>query len=281
MLTTALRYIAEHPRRAWNALTNDPISIWDTLQDRLVQNREYKRPPYMPDADPRWEEKLAARIPSEPWGIADEFAELWPRVISSVEAQGVPTGPMSFNGYNDGDTAFVRAIWRLARGLRPAHVVETGVAHGFTSRLILEALERNRAGRLWSIDRVPFDPAMRAQVGIAVGQPQPFRWRLIEGTSKRRLPALLSSLGRVDLFIHDSLHTEQNVRFEMNCAWEVLRPGGAMVIDDIDSNWGFEEFLKTHDGYMPLICEAEPIKPDPRRFNGKGLFGIILKDDRA
>ncbi len=26
-----------------------------------------------------------------------------------------------------------------------------------------------------------------------------------------------------------------------------------------------------------MICEAEPLHPDLRRFNNKGLFGIILK----
>jgi hypothetical protein len=26
-----------------------------------------------------------------------------------------------------------------------------------------------------------------------------------------------------------------------------------------------------------MICEAEPMHPDLRRFNKKGLFGIILK----
>jgi hypothetical protein len=26
-----------------------------------------------------------------------------------------------------------------------------------------------------------------------------------------------------------------------------------------------------------MICEAEPLRPDLRRFNKKGLFGIILK----
>jgi hypothetical protein len=27
-----------------------------------------------------------------------------------------------------------------------------------------------------------------------------------------------------------------------------------------------------------LVCEAEPLHPDLRRFNKKGLFGIILKE---
>ena len=36
-------------------------------------------------------------------------------------------------------------------------VVETGVAHGVTSRFILEALERNGRGFLWSIDLPPLE----------------------------------------------------------------------------------------------------------------------------
>jgi hypothetical protein len=30
-----------------------------------------------------------------------------------------------------------------------------------------------------------------------------------------------------------------------------------------------------------MICEAEPLHPDLRRFNQKGLFGIILKEPTA
>jgi hypothetical protein len=30
-----------------------------------------------------------------------------------------------------------------------------------------------------------------------------------------------------------------------------------------------------------LICTAEPLRPDLRRFNKKGLFGIILKTPTA
>jgi len=55
-------------------------------------------------------------------------------------------GPESYFGWNDGDPELVRAIWCLIRHLNPAVVVETGVARGFTTRLILEALERNGWG---------------------------------------------------------------------------------------------------------------------------------------
>jgi hypothetical protein len=89
---------------------------------------------------------------------------------------------------------------------------------------------------------------------------------------------LLSRLGRIDLFVHDSRHSEHNVRFELDRAWPALRRGGALVVDDIDSNWGFRSFSETFSGHRSLVCQAEPLHPDLRRFDGKGLFGIIYKN---
>jgi len=68
------------------------------------------------------------------------------------------------------------------------------------------------------------------------------------------------------------------VRFELDQVWKKLRPGGAIVVDDVDSNWGFKSFTETFSGHRSIVCEAEPLRPDTRRFNQKGLFGIILKE---
>jgi hypothetical protein len=184
---------------------------------------------------------------------------------------------MSFKSWNDGDEGFVRALWCLTRHLKPDRIVETGVAHGMTSRFLLEALERNGKGKLFSIDLPPLERAWKKQVGVAVGDRFANRWTYIKGSSRRRLPALLSELGQIDLFVHDSLHSEHNVRFEMDLAWAALRPGGALVVDDVDANWGFQSFLEFLPDQEFMICEAEPLRPDLRRFNAKGLFGIILK----
>ena len=48
-------------------------------------------------------------------------------------------------------------------------------------------------------------------------------------------------------------------------------------VDDVDANWGFRSFTQSYSGHKSMICEAEPTHPDLRRFNKKGLFGIILK----
>jgi hypothetical protein len=194
-----------------------------------------------------------------------------------MEAKGIRVGPESFKNWNDGDAGLVRAIWCLTRHLQPRKVVETGVAHGMTTRFILEALERNGVGHLWSIDYPPLDDVWHDQIGVAVGGRYPARWTYVRGSSKRRLPGILSRLGQIDLFIHDSLHSEHNVRFEVDRAWAALRPGGAIVVDDIDANWGFQTFTQAKSDHPSMICEAEPLRPDHRRFNEKGLFGIVLK----
>jgi hypothetical protein len=139
-------------------------------------------------------------------------------------------------------------------------------------------MERNRGGELWSIDLPPIERIWRQQIGMAVGDRYSDRWSYIKGSSRRRLPVLLTRLGQIDLFIHDSLHSARNVRFELDRAWAVLRPGGAMVVDDVDANWGFQFFTQNFSGHRSMICEAEPLRPDLRRFNQKGLFGIILKE---
>ena len=116
------------------------------------------------------------------------------------------------------------------------------------------------------------------QIGIAVDRYRfQHRWSYIRGSSRRRLPGILSQLGKIDLFVHDSLHSERNVRFEMDRAWAALRPGGAIIVDDIDMNRGFRSFTRSFSGNHSIVCEAEPLHPDLRRFNKKGMFGIILK----
>ena len=99
------------------------------------------------------------------------------------------------------------AIYALIRLLRPATVVETGVADGATSAYILQALEDNGRGHLHSIDL----PSERLPPGAAPGwivdASLRHRWTLRIGASGQLLEPLLSELDSIDVFLHDSLHT--------------------------------------------------------------------------
>ena len=278
MLGIPLHYLLKHPLAGLKDLAEDPLQIWTTIRETYLANRELDRPQCPYEVDDQWESSLHSAL-GLPWPCKShsEFWSLWPNVMRELESKGIRPGPMSFLSWNDGDAAFIRTIWCLTRALRPSNVVETGVAHGVTSRFILEALERNGRGGLYSIDLPPLERAWRQQVGAAVGKRQSDRWTYIKGSSSRRLPRLLSQLGQIDLFIHDSLHSARNVFFEMRSAWEALSPGGALIIDDVDANWAFRSFTQAFPALQSWICEAEPLHPDMRRFNHKGLFGIVLK----
>jgi hypothetical protein len=143
---------------------------------------------------------------------------------------------------------------------------------------VLEALQRNGGGDLWSIDLQPLlQPELHPEAGVAVPDTLRTHWTLIQGSSRRRLPALLDATRPIDLFIHDSLHTTENVLFELRRAWPHVRGGGAVVVDDVDINDGFRIFVAETAELRSWVCEAEPIRPDDRRSNTKGMFGIILK----
>jgi len=278
-----LSYMLKHPVSSVVDLVADPLQTWMLIQDEYAAGLERAVPQnckYEPNFD--WEPRLHQSL-GVPWPCEAhaEFWTLWPKVIGELEAKGVRPGPESFLAWNDGDAGLARAIWCLVRHTRPKKVVETGVGHGVTSRFILEALRLNGEGALWSIDLPPTDRDLRSRVGLAVGAGHETRWTLIPGSSRRRLPKLLSNLGEIDLFVHDSLHTVRNVSFEMDRGWKALGPNGALVVDDVDATRGFELFMKEFSGQPSVLGEAEPLRPDLRRFNKKGLFGVVLKQPSA
>jgi hypothetical protein len=256
---------------------NDPIESFYRARTRFVAWKAPSEPFHAYAVDREWRRHLCAGVGMPD---SDEFSGVWADVLRSPELAGLRIGPQTFGIWNDGDPAMLDAAWRLARHLRPARVVETGVARGMTSRIVLEALYRNDAGHLWSIDLPSAtDRSQRNEIGIAVPARLKDRWTYIEGSSRRRLPHLLSRVGEIDLFIHDSMHTEDNVRFEMNAAWEALRPGGAMIVDDIDLNRAFYDFAQRSSSMLAIVCPSEPVEPDVcrSRYENAGLFGIIVK----
>jgi cephalosporin hydroxylase len=173
-------------------------------------------------------------------------------------------------------------LYALVRARRPQIVIETGVAKGASSAFILLAMRENRWGHLYSIDlpihsaqqrpdgreatqanctRRGAGGNMTAAVvledgqkytdvprteGISVGylipeQLKP-RWTLIEGDARVELPSLLSELGKISIFLHDSLHTYDHMLFEFKTAWPYVEDGGLLLSHDVVWNKAFLEF---------------------------------------
>jgi hypothetical protein len=246
----------------------------DGLDRVRVRAREFVRGQPSPTAyavDADWHRRLHDQL-GQPWPCdrAAEFEALWTRVLEDAHAHGVSLGRSTYGGWDDGDRAFAQAIWCLIGALKPGKVVETGVAHGVTTRVILEALERLGSGRLWSIDLPALDSGLRGSIAIAVPDSLRERWTYISGTSRRRLPGLLSTIGPIDLFVHDSSHTERNMLFELQRAWPAIARG-AIVADDVQQSPAFARFSQSLAAAQAraYVAPAE---------DGKALFGIALKD---
>jgi hypothetical protein len=136
----------------------------------------------------------------------------------------------------DGGAALAEMLYIITRHQKPQSVLETGVARGISSAFILSAMEHNGHGRLWSIDLPPMSPDWRGQSRSAVDPALAGRWTYIRGAGQRHLPRVLRRLGAVDIFVHDGLHTQDNMLFEMRSAWPRIVPGGVLVVDDADDN---------------------------------------------
>jgi hypothetical protein len=137
---------------------------------------------------------------------------------------------------------------------------------------LLEALERNGDGHLWSIDLPPLlQRDLAEETGAAVPARLHERWTLLRGSSRKLLPDLLADLGQIDLFAHDSMHTTRNLRFELKQVWPALTPGGAMLIDDVEENPVTGQFLQTHPQTPAVIAPSD---------DGQVLIAWLLKPSR-
>jgi predicted O-methyltransferase YrrM len=173
--------------------------------------------------------------------------------------------PSWVTAYNS-DFALARCVYMLCRWLKPDTVVETGVALGVTTTFILSALNLNRRGRLYSIDLPPVGGDAGKRVGVLVPAELRSRWQLAVGSSRHILPSVLGS-GNVDLFLHDSLHTYRNMRWEFNTAWPHVRPGGVVVADDVQGNRAFLELRSRNPAYWRVVRQED--KPF--------YFGVAVK----
>jgi Methyltransferase domain len=252
------------------ALLSQPLEGAERVLERVGEWRDVRRGPWSYDPDERCAAEAERLVGPPPAGTAESFDDVWQAAMTRLEERGLAVGRGVFGGWDDGDVRLCSLAWRLTRALRPQFVVETGVARGLTTCVILEAMERNGGpGRLWSIDLPPLiQRDLGRETAAAVAPALRHRWTLMPGSSRHRLPGLLRQIPRVDLFVHDSMHTTRNVRFELSQIWPTLRPGGAVLVDDVERNRATAEFLASTTTADGVICPAG---------DGRALIGVIVK----
>jgi predicted O-methyltransferase YrrM len=173
------------------------------------------------------------------------------------------------------DSVMARCCYLACRMIKPEVIVETGVAYGVSSGFILRALEVNGRGTLHSIDLPPLRNEHERFWGIAVPEALKVRWRLHRGSSARVLPRLLRETRRVDLFVHDSLHTRRNMRREFDTVWPLLRNGAVLLADDVERNRAFGELRQKSPALWRVVQDREESPLHGRA--APVVFGIAIK----
>jgi predicted O-methyltransferase YrrM len=216
------------------------------LDQRAEQ--EYAQPAAWPPATPI-EETLAQLTGADDGAIAEVLGHV-PR--PTLHQRSV------LYGNPDASRDLLALTYACCRLLRPNLVVETGVANGYTTAAMLEALAENGAGRLVSIDLPHLHPQAVASVGAAVRPALRARWELNFGSARRLLKTLPLDDQPIDLFVQDAAHTVRGQLAEYRTAWPRLKAGGLLITDDVGPAL---EIFAAEVGQRPIYVDQP--KPSP------------------
>ena len=186
------------------------------------------------------------------WGNQVVLAD-WDNALDEIERNDlIPTVQNTNNipvGNSLGNT-FGKWMYCCIRVFKPETMIETGVAHGSSSWIILNAMHKNKKGKLISIDlpnndtnsAYNFDNAA-PPTGWRVPEELRSRWSLRLGDARILLPQSLQELGSLDFFFHDSDHSYAHMKFEFETILPFLNKKGLLLSDDVHKNAAFGEII--------------------------------------
>jgi hypothetical protein len=245
---------------AMRLLTRDPRELYEVLVDRAQRTIDPLRARPSGVTLPLREVAAGAgaALGRDVTAFLDEdgLAEIEAEVRERTAGLGAD---VPFPVAHNASPSLARTCYALCRALRPAVVLETGVAYGVSSSFITKALELNGVGHLHSVDRAPVRPGVERHIGALVPEELRSRWTLHRGTSRRLLPRLLPELDGLALFIHDSQHTYRNVSWELRTVVPHLVRPACVVVDDTAANRAFEDWAERSHPDFTAVVREEPV----------------------
>jgi predicted O-methyltransferase YrrM len=174
---------------------------------------------------------VMAHLGGEP-SVADEARE----VVERAKDWGARHAKFPENWGVEHETA--QFLYNFVRAARPNKVLETGVANGTSSFVILSALHANGHGTLVSTD-------IEASIHGDMPQMLADRWTYVhlrDRIPEREMPLAFAANGPYDVYFHDADHSYLGQGFEYHTAWANLVDGGWFLSDDIDFSTAWIEF---------------------------------------
>jgi predicted O-methyltransferase YrrM len=156
-------------------------------------------------------------------------------------------------GSTGGGGGNIFILYYIIRSFNPDVVIESGVSAGSSSSSIIQALEKNKKGNLYSSDLNSH--LEKKDVGIMVPSELKHRWKLFDEGDKINLPKILDEVENVDVVYYDS---EKSYEGKKNFIEKILikHKPKIIVIDDIDRDYWFRDFINGDIGnYKYLVVK--------------------------
>ena len=149
----------------------------------------------------------------------------------------------------DSTAGFLYAAIRL---IEPRTVLETGVADGLSSALIIAAMDANGSGELHSVD-------IAHDVGSLVGETDRWHLHVVDGSRPESCADTIALLPQLDLFVHDGNHEREYQAAEYAAAWQKLPSGGVLMSDDVDWSYAFLDLLDEHRSQATMLMDRRKV----------------------
>lgn len=159
----------------------------------------------------------------------------------------------------------LKLLYYLNEYIKSHKVIETGVAYGWSSLIILLSLQNREGSMLVSTDK-PY-PGLNNEnyVGFVVPEKLKKNWKIVKYPDRRAISIAIKMLKTIDLCHYDSDKTYEGRSRVYPRLWKILCQGGIFISDDIGDNMAFIHF-------------CEKIKKDPIIIKVKNNYvGILIK----
>jgi len=156
-----------------------------------------------------------------------------------------------------GGEADLELLYYLAEYAKVKTVVETGVAYGWSSAILLLSLQNREGGLLYSTD-MPYAKMNNEDfVGCVVPDELRQKWRLYKLPDRQALPKIERKINSFDLCHYDSDKSYRGRMWAYNWLWLRLRRGGLFISDDVNDNVAFKDFTERIN-QSPVIVYYKP-----------------------
>ena len=160
--------------------------------------------------------------------------------------------------YDLGGGGHFYLLYFLVRKNKPKNIIETGVAAGFSSSAILNAIKKNKAGRLSSSD-FPYFRLNNPEkyIGFVVDDSLKKDWNLHVKGDVNNIPEILTEIKKVDFLHYDSDKSYEGRDFVIKQVRLNQSEPFVLMLDDIQDNSHFHDLIKLNNISNWYIFEFE------------------------